>query len=209
MTLDDAIKYCDEAAEEKENEGKLLCQSEAASSGCLTCTNNHRQIAEWLRDYKRLKEQMSCGDCISRQAVLDMLQMRISGKELYKAIYDLPSVPQKFEPVMERELCQDAVSREAVLNALYALCNTGETLKENPWRDNPHIDAIIDAIVTIPPVTLQSKTGHWIYDDIANNWRCDKCGETPKTKGYVGTDKFMAEHFKFCNHCGAKMEVEE
>jgi len=52
------------------------------------------------------------------------------------------------------------------------------------------------------------KTGHWIYDDIVNNWRCDKCGETPKTMGYVGSNKFMAEHFKFCNHCGAKMEGE-
>ena len=41
-------------------------------------------------------EQEPCDDCISRQAVLDMMQMRISGKELYKAIYDLPSVsPQQ------------------------------------------------------------------------------------------------------------------
>lgn len=53
--------------------------------------------------------------------------------------------------------------------------------------------------------SAEPKTGHWIYDDIANNWRCDKCGETPKTMGYVGSDKFMAEHFKFCNHCGARM----
>lgn len=53
------------------------------------------------------------------------------------------------------------------------------------------------------------RTGHWIYDDIANNWRCDKCSETPKTMGYVGSDKFMAEHFKFCNHCGARMEAKQ
>lgn len=32
------------------------------------------------------------GDAISRQAVLDMMQMRLSGKELYKAVYELPSV---------------------------------------------------------------------------------------------------------------------
>ena len=51
----------------------------------------------------------------------------------------------------------------------------------------------------------EAAAGHWIYDDIANNWRCDKCGETPKTMGYVGTGKFMAEHFKFCNHCGVRM----
>lgn len=37
-------------------------------------------------------EQEACEDCISRQAVLDMMQMRMGGKELYKAVYDLPPV---------------------------------------------------------------------------------------------------------------------
>lgn len=53
------------------------------------------------------------------------------------------------------------------------------------------------------------KSGKWIYDETLENWRCSKCDETPKTMGYVGTADFMAEHFKFCNHCGAKMESEE
>lgn len=47
------------------------------------------------------------------------------------------------------------------------------------------------------------KTGHWIYSNF--NWRCSECNETPKTLGYVGTADFMTEHFKFCNHCGARM----
>ena len=51
--------------------------------------------------------------------------------------------------------------------------------------------------------TLEPKTGHWIYDNY--NWRCSECNETPKTLGYVGTADFMTEHFKFCNHCGARM----
>ena len=37
-------------------------------------------------------EQEPCENAISRQAVLDMMQMRIGGKELYKAIYNLPPV---------------------------------------------------------------------------------------------------------------------
>ena len=49
----------------------------------------------------------------------------------------------------------------------------------------------------------QKRTGHWIYDNF--NYRCSECNETPKTIGYVGTADFMTEHFKFCNHCGAKM----
>ena len=34
----------------------------------------------------------SCEDCISRQAVLELLQMKYFGKDLYRAIYELPSV---------------------------------------------------------------------------------------------------------------------
>ena len=37
-------------------------------------------------------EQEPCDDCISRQAALDLLQMRLMPKEEYKAIYELPSV---------------------------------------------------------------------------------------------------------------------
>jgi len=72
------------------------------------------------------------------------------------------------------EECEDAISREAAIDALYALCDTGETLKENPWRDNPHIDAVTETIERLPPVnpqpcedaisredTLMALTGEW------------------------------------------------
>jgi hypothetical protein len=55
----------------------------------------------------------------------------------------------------------------------------------------------------------EPRKGHWIYDKSIANWICSKCGETPKTIGYVGTGAFMAEHFKYCNHCGAEMEGSE
>ena len=51
-TLDEAIRREEEIAEEKENEGKLLCQSESASISCLTCAKEHRQLAEWLKELK-------------------------------------------------------------------------------------------------------------------------------------------------------------
>ena len=57
MTLDEAIKHAEEVAEEKESEGKLLCQSESASIGCLTCAEEHKQLAEWLKELKQLREQ--------------------------------------------------------------------------------------------------------------------------------------------------------
>ena len=64
MTLDEAIKHAEEVAEEKEKEGKLLYESEAAIIGCLKCAGEHRQLAEWLKDYKRLLEQESVLDKI-------------------------------------------------------------------------------------------------------------------------------------------------
>lgn len=63
--------------------------------------------------------------------------------------------------------------------------------------------------MTIQALEQEPKTEHWIYDKTLENWRCSKCNETPKTMGYVGTADFMAEQFKFCNHCGARMESEE
>lgn len=97
----------------------------------------------------------------------------------------------------------DLISRQAALDEL-------RDAKNHTF--NSYYRGLVHAlkiIANLPSVTPQPKMGQWIYDDIANNWRCDKCGETPKTMGYVGSDKFMAEHFKFCNHCGAKMEVAE
>ena len=94
--------------------------------------------------------------------------------------------------------CGDAISRQAVLNAMYELCSTGETLKENPWRDNPHIDAVVEAIEELPSVTPQPKMGHWIFDEILDkHYYCSEC----KSMG--------VDYWDYCPNCGAKMEVKE
>jgi hypothetical protein len=73
--LDDAIKHCEEVAEE--NYGKAieyLNDREVykhEEQKCVKCADEHMQLAEWLRDYKRLKEQEPSGDLISRGEVLE------------------------------------------------------------------------------------------------------------------------------------------
>ncbi len=61
MKLDEAIKHAEEVAEEKENEAQDLEYSKLdwrhEANQCSTCAEEHRQLAEWLKDYKRLLEQ--------------------------------------------------------------------------------------------------------------------------------------------------------
>jgi len=150
MSKDEAIKHCEEVMMENLEKTKDRNASDPIAINCFECAEEHRQLAEWLKDYKRLKEQEPCEDAISRQAAIDAITKTsgIRGDAL-KALYDLPSV------------------------------------------------------------TPQPEGGRWIYDKNIDNWKCSECGETPKTMGYCGSAAFMAEHFKYCNHCGAKMQEVE
>lgn len=62
MTLDEAIKHAEEVVEENEK----FCFKEGGKGGYFNegtdwdstkCAAEHRQLAEWLKDYKRLLEQ--------------------------------------------------------------------------------------------------------------------------------------------------------
>ena len=53
MTLEEAIKHAEEVAEQNEWFEKNCLES----MQCKECAEGHRQLAEWLKDYKRLLEQ--------------------------------------------------------------------------------------------------------------------------------------------------------
>ena len=105
----------------------------------------------------------------------------------------------------DQDPCEDAISRQAAIDAMYDLCGE-ESLKDNPWRDNPHIDSIIDAIEHLHPVTPKQKMGRWIKvvtetDSFGNEtyrYECSECGFF----AFFGTERY-------CPYCGAKMEVSE
>lgn len=63
MTLDEAINHCEEVAEEKEKEGSLDQESFMPLDDfmryrveCLRGASEYRQIAEWLKELKGLRE---------------------------------------------------------------------------------------------------------------------------------------------------------
>lgn len=66
MTLDEAIKHAEEVADKKEREkqkwGKWLendsdYRAVAEKVSCELCAEEHRQLAEWLKELKQLREQ--------------------------------------------------------------------------------------------------------------------------------------------------------
>ena len=73
MTIDEAIAHALEMAEEKEREAKEHHQAQVNKCNiipfatmdytneiyCQKCADEHRQLAEWLTDYKKIKEEKS------------------------------------------------------------------------------------------------------------------------------------------------------
>lgn len=75
MTLDEAILHMEELAEEKEKEAKEWHENQIRKCNlvlfaemdytheneCKKLASEYRQLVEWLKDYKRIKEQDKVG----------------------------------------------------------------------------------------------------------------------------------------------------
>lgn len=62
MTIDEAIKHCLETAEQLEERANIpykVEDSELQDNACRDCAADHRQLAEWLTEYKELKTKYS------------------------------------------------------------------------------------------------------------------------------------------------------
>lgn len=98
MTIDEAIIHCEKEEDRHSKSAthmkKLYGEHVAGYRFHKENEDVDRQLAEWLKDYKRLLEQEPCEDAISRQAVLDLLiENGIYGYE--KKIAELPSIQPK------------------------------------------------------------------------------------------------------------------
>lgn len=58
MTLDEAIKHCEEVAESKEKQVKEGAWEKDSNTEkrCIECAKEHRELAEWLKELKELKD---------------------------------------------------------------------------------------------------------------------------------------------------------
>lgn len=64
MELDEAIKHCEDKAKELRKEKYIMARigREREWADCLQCAEEHEQLAEWLKDYKRLLAERGAGE---------------------------------------------------------------------------------------------------------------------------------------------------
>lgn len=114
MTLDEAIKHAEEVAEEKEKEAweAQLQEEYKTIKSCKVCAKEHRQLANWLKELKLLREQ-KCEDAVSRQAVekitweepsyTDPFNVLTEVREKVRALSPVtPQLKTRWIPVSER-----------------------------------------------------------------------------------------------------------
>ena len=64
MTLDEAIVYCEDVAQQNETLANQYSKKEQNHpverwDSCEKCATEHRQFAEWLKELKQLKSRQS------------------------------------------------------------------------------------------------------------------------------------------------------
>lgn len=69
MTLDEAIKHCEEVIKEKKD---MICRMnkyddlfEEERQECSKCLKDHEQLAEWLTQLKLIKEAYKTGEVMN------------------------------------------------------------------------------------------------------------------------------------------------
>lgn len=86
MTLEEAIKHCEEVAEAEEQKYKDWRGDYPhlkKIDSCLECANEHRQLAQWLRELKELREQTRWIPVSER--------LPQDGTEVFVYLFDRPS----------------------------------------------------------------------------------------------------------------------
>lgn len=64
MTIDEAIRHCEEVAEQNETQAEKIGRQFIGSAmdkyatGCRECAAEHRQLAEWLTELKELRNSV-------------------------------------------------------------------------------------------------------------------------------------------------------
>lgn len=164
---------------------------------------------DWLNIAIKALEQQPSEDCISREAVKEMLseewtkympmELDINLSFVMEKISELPSVTPKSEyswkEIKIKFECDDCISRQAVLDL---------TGKSDWFESSDDYNDFACAVCNLPSVKPTRPKGKWIIrPDRASDieYRCSECG-----KIQFADD---TNELNYCCNCGSKMEMEE
>ena len=150
------------------------------------------ETTNFLKEYNELKEQiLKEGDTlVSKRDLLERF-VKIDNEYAHRP-WNLLQILANINILIGTEPCEDCVGRKAVMALAKEECETAII----PYK------RFVNGVNSLPPVTPQSKVGHWI--PIKNKRgteiaiRCSCCGNSPK----------HAIRSDFCPNCGIKMESE-
>ena len=141
------------------------------------------QAIEYFKFHRKINDHLkTCPkDSIAYQATL---------KE--KEFYDMAI------KALEQEPCEDAISRQTVINAL---CDGCELFKNGEQTCRSKCEEY-HFLATLPSVTPQPKTGHWI-DKFGGEYRCSCCREIISIDTEIDFPNGIT--YKYCPRCGCRM----
>ena len=184
VTLDEAIKHAEEKAAELREYSDVLSETSTTPKGkeisdCLECAEEHEQLAEWLKDYKRLLE-MPKGDLISREALKEEVRKHVTGNNL------------------------DVF----VAKNIMCLIDNAPTVEQEVYIHGEDYDFFIRGYKE-GRKDFERPQGKWILPNIYEDgvsYECSNC-HIPH-EGYIG-EEGKPHGYDFCPNCGADMRGKE
>lgn len=113
MTIDEAIERARDVASEQRMRSSVCTQNDSECdkfSACLKCAEEHEQLAEWLEDYKHIKQWKS--DVMNDFCKYDVSSFEeLINNARNKAIDDFV---ERIESVGYVSVCEDCLSKRQI-----------------------------------------------------------------------------------------------
>ncbi len=184
MTLDEAIKHEVEQETQYEYQGRE-CVATHNMEGAMNCRKHaeeHRQLAEWLKDYKRLLEQEPCEE---------------HQREFIELVVEYPDPDLCIYPEYRGKPYFSIKYQEN--GNVYVGFGTYKIEMLSQWIKKYFISDI----------QPEPKTGHWVLNEYQGVlpagykiYHCSECEREISSK-YHGKRSLLNE-YPYC-HCGARM----
>ena len=138
MTIDEAIRHCEEVAEKNETVAntrtfedgytvdEMYCDDTECINEhldrCVTCAKEHRQLAGWLKELKQLRELLASAIPIPEGA---------TNGDMFKAVFG-------YEPATDAVVCNKEDWCGASEPCDYCTSNPDNIGREEDWWNSPY-----------------------------------------------------------------------